>query len=166
MTAKMRRRLLFAIGAIAVLLLNFKQRDSYRCQVCFSTKDVFQWRLGSWAGASVPLTPQWERVTSTRFFKDFLSLHHTHVWKFAQGSPYYFFGTTWGGCAIGGGRHVNPLCSMYDSSPDFRLFTQAKLNDGSLTKSNVIALMSSPRTEDTSPEQKQAKEVINKFLAR
>ena len=169
MTARTRKRFLVVMAAaagVAVLLLHYVERVSYRCQVCSSTKDVFQWRLGSWMGASVPLTPTWERVTATRFLHDFLPAHHTHDWKFAQGSPYYFFGTTSGGCAIGGGRHVNELCQTYESSAQFRTFIQTKLLDGSLTKSNVIALLSSPRTDATSPLQKEADELLARFSGR
>src|SRR5438552_1432313 len=98
MTAKIGKRLLVvigAVGAVAALLLHYKQRDSYRCQACLAKKDVFQWRLGSWAGVSVPLTPSWERATETHFLHDFLPSDHVHEWMFAQGSPYHFFGTTW-----------------------------------------------------------------------
>jgi hypothetical protein len=92
-----------------------------------------------------------------------LPVNHRHTWKFAQGSPYYFFGTTWAGCAIGGGRYVNNLCWKYESSPQFRAFIQMKLDDGSITKSNLIALMTRPRTEEIPPEQKEAGELLDTF---
>jgi len=168
MTARTRKRFLVVMAAtagVAVLLLHYKERDSYRCQVCFATKEVLQWRLGLGA-ASLPLTPAWERVTATRFLHDFLPANHTHDWALAQGSPYYFFGTTWGGCTIGGGRYMNHLCWMYESDPQFRTFIQRNLLDGSLAKSNVIALMSSPRTDATSPLQKEADELLARFSGR
>ncbi len=90
MTARTRKRFLVVMAAaagVAVLLLHYVERDSYRCQVCSSTKDVFQWRLGSWMGASVPLTPTWERVTATRFLHDFLPAHHTHDAAAARQKP-------------------------------------------------------------------------------
>jgi hypothetical protein len=121
------------------------------------------WLMG---GSFRPIDPPWERVTATRLLHDFFPVNHTHVWRFAQGSPYYFFGTTWGGCAIGAGRYENPLCSMYESNPEFRAFLKSKLKDGSLNKSNLIALVSSPRTEAISPEQKQANELMDKFSGR
>src|SRR5260221_139192 len=117
MSSTIRKRLLtgfVALTALALLLLHFRQRNSYRCQVCFSKRDVTQWRVGFWMGTSVPLTPSWQRVTDTHFLQDHLSTNHLHVWKFAQGSPYYFFGTTWGGCAIGGGRYISDFCWMYE----------------------------------------------------
>ena len=154
------------VAAIAVLLLHYKERDSYRCQVCWATKDEFQWRLGLWMGASVPLSPTWERVTQTHFRQDFLPADHIHEWKYAQGSPYYFFGTTWGGCAIGGGGRVNEVCQIYESSPEFRTFIQTKLHDGSLNKTNVVALLTTPWTGEASPKQKDANALLDTFFGR
>ena len=155
-----------AVAAFAALLLHYKQCNSYRCQICFAKKDVFQWRLGSWGGASIPLAPSWERTAETRFLHDFLPADHVHDWMFAQGSPYHFFGTTWGGCALGCGRHVSEVCRMYESSPEFRTFIAQRLHDGSLAKSNAIALMSSPRTRAPSPLQKDADALLETFFAQ
>jgi hypothetical protein len=127
---------------------------------------VFQWRLGSWGGFSVPLTPSWERITETRFAHDFLSSGHIHAWKFAQGSPYHFFGTTWGGCAIGGGRHVSELCQMYEYSPEFRAFISRGLGNGTLTRSNITAMMSGPRLSEPSATQKEAGALLETFFAQ
>lgn len=167
MTAKTRRRLLIAGGgivAIVVLFSHYKQRDSYYCQACWSRKDVFQWRLGSWMSTSVPLTPRWERITETSFLQDFLPTNHVHGWMFAQGSPYHFFGTTWGGCAIGAGRHVSEVCEMYDSSPEFRGFIQTRLHDGSLGKSNLVALVSRQAGGDDSRKDERA--LLDTFFGR
>ena len=167
MTARSRKRLLVVLGAgaaIAGLFFPYKERDSYRCQVCFSTKDVFQWRLGSWMSASVPLTPTWERVTETHFLHDFLPGRHQHEWKFAQGSPYYFFGTTSGGCAIGGGRRVSDIFRIYESSPEFRTFIQTKLHNGSLNKSNVVALVSNPQIGEASTAQQDTDALLGTFF--
>jgi hypothetical protein len=169
MTTKTRKRWLFALGGfvvIAALLFHYKERDSYRCQSCWTRRDVFQWRLGSWGGFSAPLTPSWERVSETRFQHDFLPTGHTHDWKFAQGSPYHFFGTTWGGCAIGSGRHVSELSHMYESSSEFRAFISRGLGDGTLTRSNIVAMMSCPRLAEPSPIQKEADALLETFFAR
>ena len=169
MTAKTRKRLLVilsTLGVLAGVLFHYKQRNSYRCQVCFAMKDVFQWRIGLWAGASAPLTPSWERIAETQLLHDFLPTDHVHDWAFAQGSPYYFFGTTWGGCAIGRGRHLSELCRMYESSPEFRAFIEKRVQLGSLTKSNVVALMSCPQTGKPSPLQKDADALLEAFFAR
>jgi len=162
------RRLWFlAIGGVAVvgvLALHYKDRDSYRCQSCWAEKDVFQWRLGSWSAFSIPITPSWERTSETRFQRDFFAEDHVHNWMFAQGSPYYFFGAAWGGCAIGGGRHVTELCQMYESDPEFRDFLGRKLRDGSLSRSNFVAMTSAQRTGEPSPLKKDADALLEVFL--
>src|SRR5204862_8139580 len=113
----------------------------------------------------VPLTPSWQRIAETRFQHDLLTEDHVHDWMFAQGSPYHFFGTTWGGCAIGAGRHVSEICQMYESSPEFREFIEQKLRDGSLARSNVIAMMSIRRTGEPSPLRKDADALLETFFA-
>jgi hypothetical protein len=117
-------------------------------------------------GASVPLTPTWERVKETRFRHDFLPADHIHDWKYAQGSPYYFFGTTSGGCAIGSGRYANEICQMYESIPEFRIFIQTNLHDGSFVKTNIVAMMSRLWTDRASPQQKEADALLNTFFGR
>jgi len=169
MTTRLRKRLLIAIAGIAVACLfffNFLERDSYRCEVCFSTRDVYQWRLGEWFGPSLPLTPTWERVAETRFRHDILPANHVHEWKYAQGSPYYCFGTMWGGCAIGGGRHVSDLFQMYESNPNFRTFIQAKLGDGTLSKSNLVKLASYESADATSTFTNEPDTLINSFFTQ
>jgi hypothetical protein len=150
------------IAAVTLLLFHYKQHDSYYCQVCWSKKDVVQWWVGSWMGATVPLTPKCERVAETRFLQDFFPTNHVHQWMFAQGSPYYFFGATSGGCAVGGGRHVSEVCQIYESSTDFRAFIKRKLHDGSLTRSNLIALVSRPVDAEASQDEAQA--LLSSFL--
>lgn len=169
MSPKTRKRLFVGIGgvvAIAGLLFHYQERDSYRCQSCWAKKVVTQWYLGLWGAFSVPVTPKWERVSETRFQHDFLSSDHTHAWMFAQGSPYHFFGTISGGCAIGGGRRVNALAKMYESSSEFRAFISRGLGDGMLTQSNIIAMMSCPWLAKPSPTQKEAEALLEKFFGR
>lgn len=134
------------IAGLFVLLGHYVERDSYRCRVCSTKKYDSQLRVGLWVGPSIPLTPTWERVVETRFLHEVLPPNHTHDWMFAQGSPYYLFGAKWGGCAIGGGRHSNQICDMYESSPEFRSFIQTKLQNGSLNNTNFITLMASPES--------------------
>ena len=169
MTAKTRKRWFLAIGGVAVLagfLFHYKMRDSYRCQVCWATKDLFQWRVGSWGTFSIPITPSWERISETYFRHDLLPPGHIHAWQFAQGSPYYFFGTTSAGCAIGPGRHVSQFSQVYESSPEFRGFISQRLGDESLTKSNVIAMVSAPRSSKPTSKQKEADALLETFFAR
>lgn len=158
-----------AIGAVAIigaLSLHFKERNSYRCSICFSTRDETQWRLGLWAGFSLPLTPNFLRVSESRFLHDFFPAGHIHAWRFAQGSPYYFFGMKWGGCAIGGGRHVSEMSHLYASSPEFRSFIQKRLQEGVLSKSTFIALTSIPLTKEPSPLREDEAALLAAFYAR
>lgn len=152
-----------AVLGIAVLLLHYKQRDSYRCQTCFSAKSVYQWRVGGWSALSIPLTPSWQRITETHFQHDFFSSNHVHDWAFAQGSPYYFFGTKWGGCAIGAGRHVSDVCQMYESNSRFRAFIAQRLREGSLSTSNLFAMAAVERPWEPSPLREQAEALLDAF---
>jgi hypothetical protein len=153
------------VGA-AGLLLHFKQRNSYRCQTCFSTQDVFQWRMGFWMDASVPLSPQWTRVSETRLQRDFFTNNHSHNWKFAQGSPYQLFGTTWGGCAIGSGRQVSDLCYLYERKNKFRDFIGRKFADGLLTQSNFLALVSNTDRSTNSPIHLAAEKLMDTYFEK
>jgi len=158
MNAKTRKRLLWIGGGIAgvfLLFAHFKERDSYTCQICGARKVETQWRMGLWPDNSVALTPNFERISETRFLHDFFPANHVHQWRFTQGSPYYFFGTKWGGCALGF-RHTSEISRMYDSNPEFREFVQGKLKDGSLTRSNLLALASTPLDTSDSRTNEQA----------
>lgn len=156
----------FGIVSVAVLLLHFKQRDSYRCQTCFAKKDVFQWRVGFWMGASAPLSPQTIHVSETRLQQDFFGVNHSHDWKFAQGSPYRFFGTTWSGCALGSGRRGSDLCYLYERNDRFRDFIGRKFADGSLTQSNFLALAFNTDRSTNSPIRLAAEELMNAYFER
>jgi hypothetical protein len=169
MTSRTRRLLLWAgagTAGVAVLLLHFKERDSYRCQECFAKKDVFQWRLGFWMGASIPLSPPWTRIFDTCLHNDYFATGHSHDWKFAQGSPYHFFGTTWGGCALGGGRHVSDLCQIYESSREFRDFIHKKIESGSLTQSNFLSLASNFDRAKESPIHLAAQSLLDSYFEK
>ena len=146
MTRKRIITILVVLVAIAHTLLNYKERDSYRCRTCRSSKHVFQWRLGSWGDAPIPITPKWHRIEESHFYRDFFPADHVHEWQFAQGSPYYFFGTTWTGCAIGGGRHTSDVFRFYESYADFRALLQTRLRDGALSRSAAVELLSMPRS--------------------
>src|SRR5260221_9852086 len=87
-------------------------------------------------------------------------------WLLAQGSRYHFFGTTWAGCAIGGGRSISPLCQMYQSNPDFRTVIQTKVRDGSMTESNAKALISIPLRARHTPLQAEADALLEGFFKR
>jgi len=152
------------LAGLFVVLANYKQRDSYRCQTCWARKDIFQWRAGAWEELSVPLSPKWESVEETHFLHDFFPSEHVHDWKYAQGSPMYRFGTQWGGCAIGPGRHVSLFCDFYEKSPKFRTFIQAKMGDGSITTARLMALALEPGYGESSAIRREVNELIAAFF--
>jgi hypothetical protein len=152
--------LLIVAGTI-LLLGNTMERDFYTCSSCYSKKSIRQWGV-----VMVPLTPELSRVDESRFYHDFFPSDHVHSWRLAQGSPYLFFGTLQFGCAIGPGRQVNRLAWMYGSNPNFQAFIQVKLKDGSLTKSNLIALASVPVSGGDAQQQKAMEELLKEFDSR
>jgi hypothetical protein len=169
MSTTTRKRSLMVVAVIAgvvALLFHYKERDFYRCVACSSVKAVTQWRLGLWGPESVPLTPHWERVTESRIVYDFLPVNHTHDWKFAQGSPYYFFGLAWGGCGVGIYKYGSQFCVAYEGSSDFRSFIQAKLRDGSLSKSRVTELVGDSESGRSHRLENEANELIKSFSER
>lgn len=116
----------------AALLFHFKERDSFQCLDCLSYRHVYQWRVGSWTGLSFPLTSKNEVIELSSTYKRYLNNGHQHKWTYAQGSPYYFFGTTWSGCAIGHGRHRSRAGELFERHKEFRDFVAAKEQNGTL----------------------------------
>ena len=156
-------------GIVGIFLLtivglqNYKQRDTYRCSRCHAAKHDFQWRVGQWSGLSLPLTPKWEQIEDTDFGHEFLDTEHSHVWEYAQGSPYYLFGTRWGGCAIGKGRHISTWFSFYSQHPDFRAFIKAEVVKGKVSRQDIINWFSEPATGDDA-FQKRMEAVFDGYL--
>jgi hypothetical protein len=142
----------------------YRERNSYRCTVCFAKRDVFRWSFGSWHSFSFPITGSKEVISEKTFGEKFLREHKTHQWEFAQGSPYYW-GCRWGGCALGRGRHVSQVFEMYEMVPDFRDFIDEQLKSGTLSSNTVVAIFSDRSREETLL-QKQGNELIDGFFAR
>src|SRR5437763_744843 len=119
--------MILLIGIVAGIAvwpgLVYRERSSYRCQVCFATRDRYQWWIGRWEYFAAPVTPLTEQIRRSKFGDDFLPNHNAHEWSFAQGSPYYW-GFMWGGCGIGAGRHISQPLSAYESIPKFREYVQ------------------------------------------
>ena len=76
---------------------------------------------------------------------DCLTNAHQHEWEFMQESPYYQFGTKWGGCALGGGGRRNKFAKDYEGLPDFREFIPGKINSRLITKEQILQLLTMPR---------------------
>ncbi len=147
-----------------------RKRDTYQCSTCLSMRDVFQWRIGNWASRSAPLSLQREQVVDSMTFKQFTPRPHVHDWRFAQGSPYYWFGTQWGGCALGAGRHRNELGELAERWTDeFNDFVSRKLTTGSITTNQLYEALTSPRrwrddTKTPTFAQARAKQLVEEFF--
>jgi len=86
------------LNVISLAMCNYRDERNYVCDGSNTAKSVSQWRYGMWMGSSVPLTPMWETLEASHLYTDFMArVEHRHTWAFAQGSPYYFFGQSWGG---------------------------------------------------------------------
>ena len=145
-----RRRVIsfLAISAIAVAaLLNYRMRNTYRCQICHAKRDVFQWHAGIWGSFSIPIWRPMETISETWFAEDFLPDHKKHAWVFAQGSPYYW-GSHSGGCALGRGRHISTLFEMSADDPEFQAFIRKRIQAGTLNRDTIILLMSERAQKD------------------
>jgi hypothetical protein len=154
----MSKHLMILIGLIVLLVVAttciFRQRDTFECDSCHAQRHDRQWRLGWWQGPSLPLTPASMTVVPSHIGADFFGPTHRHTWRFAQGSPYYAFGLSWGGCALGRGRNGSPLALRYERDEGFRQRLQADIASGTLDRALAIRLLSlqrMPAADDTSP---------------
>jgi len=158
-----RRRKILILGpvlalAVVALLLHFKQRDTYKCSSCHSKRHVYQWRLGIWHSWSVPLSTGWEDIECSQLHQGLFPDDHQCAWTYFQGSPYHFFGTRWGGCAIGSSRHINRFCQWYEMNSDFRKMVQAKIEQGQVTKETLQQIAGLPpwHSADSNAEAEEA----------
>lgn len=171
------RRLVIGLG-ISLLLISvvappyglYRERDTYQCSTCLSKRDVFQWRIGDWSSHSIPLSNHREQIADSLTLKRFTPLPHVHDWRFAQGSPYYWFGTQWGGCAIGPGRHRNDLAELMERpSRGFDDYVYRKLTTGGVTTNQLYeALISlrlwSENTNAPNRAQARAQQLVDEFV--
>ncbi|OHB73217.1 MAG: hypothetical protein A2W17_06180 [Planctomycetes bacterium RBG_16_41_13] len=166
------RKIFLVIGVIVVLLLvsylTFKERNTYSCDECFSKRSVCEWKFGMWMASSIPLSPAWEEVMESHVYNSFFSKDHKHQWTFMQGSPYNFFGTTWGGCALGSGGQWNELVYYYEQDPRFREFITKKVNTKELERSQLLKLITIPpyvgKDESDSKEVVEDVKLINSLI--
>ena len=171
------RRLAFGLGVSLLLLAMiappyglYRERVTYQCPTCLSKREVFQWRIGDWGGFSIPLSTHREHFLDSSTLKRFTPRPHVHDWQFAQGSPYYWFGTQWGGCAIGAGRHRNDLGELMERSlKGFDDYVSRKLTTGIVTTNQLYEALISPRRwrEDTNTPtvaQARAQELMDEFF--
>jgi hypothetical protein len=159
------KRVVAGAVIVVVCLLNYRERRSYVCQVCFSGRDDYQWRVGDWGTLSLPITPTSSQFRFSGFAKDFALTNHQHQWKFAQGSPYFFFGTRWGGCALGGGRHTSDLFRIYETDDEFRKYVRDRIANGSISTAKFIELAGCMDREETIGK-KQAEEFVEGYFEK
>jgi hypothetical protein len=168
---QLKNKPLFVIGTALVLATflvfpvgPYRERNSYRCTVCFAKRDVFRWWFGSWRDFSIHIGGSKEVISEKAFGETFLREHTTHQWEFAQGSPYYW-GSRWGGCALGSGRRVSQVFETYEMIPDFRNFIDEQLKNGMLSSNTLVAIVSDNSLEET-PLRKQGNDLIDRYFAR
>jgi len=136
----------FGVAVLFVLAgcLVYEQRNRFLCTECGSRKEACQWRVGAWPSGSVALSSEGVNVKPSRAYQDLFGTDHTHQWKFSQGSPYYWFGTSWGGCAVGGGR-VNRFLDIYEQSPEFWELISTKRKMGKISDEDLRKIAGLPR---------------------
>ncbi|MEQ1887260.1 MAG: hypothetical protein ABL967_19510 [Bryobacteraceae bacterium] len=152
--------------ALAILVLHYREIDAYRCPSCLSGRIALQWRFGLWRGPSIPLASAYVRSGDNYVRQDLLPADHVHELKFLQSLALHFFGTMRTGLARSGDPRQSEFFWKYEGDPEFRKFIGMKLQDGSLTKSNVIALVLGGQTGKDSPLQKDAEALFNAYLRR
>lgn len=132
-----------------------RDRDTYRCQTCFSRRHEYQWKVGRWSEPSMSVSPRRIVLEESRIYQHFVPPNHEHNWSFFQGSPYYWFGTTWGGCALGGNRQQNDLVNLLESPDDQAFgFISGKLKTGELTTNQLVSALAAlrPSFNQTTPQ--------------
>ena len=160
----------FAIGFGALVALAppyglRRDRDTFQCSACLSKRHVFQWKVGEWTSPSLPLSPKTSVVEESRTYRCFTAQPHVHEWHYFQGSPYYWFGTSSGGCALGANRHRNDLAeAMEHPWPDFVEFVDSQLKSGVLTTNQIYEALVSPRTWTGATNQPTAGQLLARKL--
>ena len=155
-----------------------RDRDSFQCMTCLSRRDLFQWKIGPWSSQALPVSSQRSIITESKTLRFFAPQPHIHQWQFAQGSPYYWFGKAWCGCALGEGRYRNDLAMMVEGSwagtgwLGADRFLEDKLNSGDLSTNQLYQALISPKfwKEDKAlptPDQKLAQQLADEgFMLR
>lgn len=162
-----------ALLMLAAALFVYRERRTYQCPNCTSEQHVFQWHIGSWTSANTPLSEKQIVIQPSFAFTAFSGTNHAHTWVFAQGSPYYLFGTKWGGCAIGPGRHQSDFAGLFESSADFREFVFGRIASSKCTTNEIVNLIRLPHTrslEETNTTTQiavvQSKKLIDEFFEK
>jgi hypothetical protein len=147
--SKLKRPVVFiSIGALLIVLFTplsfYKQRSSYECSECMSSRDVYQWSFGFGGLWGFPVTPEWETLSASQIYKDYAPANHQHTWVFAQGSPYRL-GFIWYGCGIGPGGNGGEFGEFYESNAAFRNYLAGLERQKQLTRAQIFAMLALPR---------------------
>lgn len=118
----------------------FKERKTYTCRQCVSRQEVWQWRLGGWPDASVPVSSIWTVSHPSWAFRQHFPSSHEHSWVFAQGSPYPVIGGH-GGCALGDGWPPNQFARFFEAVPELRERVNRLIKEGALTEDEFRRLL-------------------------
>jgi len=137
----------------------YKERMSYGCYDCRSRKHEYQWFIGLWGGFDLPISFQNNVIDESRIYKDFFNDKHKHNWQFSQGSPYYFFGTRWGGCALGRRPPMNDFVGYYEVYEDFREYVKKMEKQGKIDKERILSFLK------IEGENEEINEFIDKFMS-
>ena len=127
--------------ALAGTFFTYRERSTFNCPGCLSTRHEYQWRIGFWSGSDPALSSKRVEEVPSFTFKTIVGTNHTHTWVFAQGSPYFFLGTKWGGCALGRGRHKSEFGKLFEEDTEFRDFVFGKIAAVELTTNDVSKLI-------------------------
>ena len=126
----------------ASMFLIYSDRQIFRCPGCLSEQETFQWKAGTWSSADLTLTSRKAIISPSFTASALLGLTHTHSWIFVQGSPYYVFGTKWGGCALGIGRGIGSSFGwQFEHDEEFRDFLFEKLKTGAVSTNDVVQMI-------------------------
>jgi hypothetical protein len=148
------------IGALGPPYGLRRDRDSFMCAGCFSKRHEYQWKVGEWNRSSLSVSAKRAVMDESLIYRLFTSKPHVHDWQFVQGSPYYWFGSRWGGCAIGGNIHENDLAMILDHGDDgCAEFLIEKASSKQLSTNQIYQALVSPARwsgETNSPTESQS----------
>ena len=149
---------------VGFCLLNYRDKRRYRCAICQSTEIICHWRLGIWAGPSVPLTRKTSRIRESHIYTDFYDAGHQHEWQFATGSPFYLFGTLCQGSSVGRGCMSNELFFHY-SDPIFRDYIRSEIEGGRLSPDELRKLFALNKYFEKDPLQDKLQQIIDGYAS-
>ena len=146
--------LILVVAAVWLLLCHYRFVENYRCGECLARRTDTSWWLGvmplgypvlhdsgSLHGPVSFVLSRTEGVVvpnsaTTQLFPG----SHAHTRVLAQASPYYLFGTRWGGCALGSSYQLSPFAYLYLEDAGFREYVARALEAGRFKREALIAL--------------------------